>query len=183
MLTDLNRPAATAPMVADLRDRLRLPQGFADDAASENTLRGLLDVAVRVIEARTGHALIRREFLLRTSAWDGEGRVALPRGPLATVAEVWVERAPGGRAAAQGWTAIEWRGAPAVRLSGAPGADSFVEIRFTAGHGPGWTDAPEDLRYAVTELAPAYFDGQASGTGLLPGAVAMLLEPYRRMRL
>ncbi|PKP62861.1 MAG: hypothetical protein CVT86_06710, partial [Alphaproteobacteria bacterium HGW-Alphaproteobacteria-8] len=98
MLIDAARPPATAEMVAELADHLRLPQGFGDDALGASTLGRLMDVAVRVVEDRSRRALLQRTFLLRVSAWDAGEVLTLPVGPVALVQELALEHADGARA-------------------------------------------------------------------------------------
>lgn len=193
MLIDAARPSATAEMVAELADHLRLPQGFADDTLSSSTLARLLDVAVRVVEDRSRRALLRRTFLLRVSAWDAGGVLTLPVGPVSAVQELALEQADGARAAvdpgvwmlasADGRAVVKAR--TGLRLPAIP-RDGYAEAHFVAGYGPAWGDAPEDLRLAAVQLAATYYEQRnesARAPAPLPSSVAALLEPYRRVRL
>lgn len=191
MLIDANRPPPAPAMVEELRARLRLPDGFEEDAALTQRLTALLDLAVAVIEARTARALIRRRFTLRSGALDAERRLALPREPVRAVASVVIERTDGGRESLppSAWRLTAERGRPMIALPTPQlGPDGFVEIDFEAGDGPLWTDAPIDLRKAVIETAASRFEADAeaavsAGPSLLPTSALALLEPYRRIRL
>jgi uncharacterized phiE125 gp8 family phage protein len=185
MLIDLAKPQAPAPAVQDLRARLRLPEGFAIDAAQQRKLEGLVTLALRVIEERTGHAVLRRAFALRSAGWNAEGALFLPRQPLHAIETVEIERETGGRETLTpaDWSLVRVRGETALRLSRLP-ADGFAEVRFEAGHGADWLDAPEDLRQAVVEVAATYFEPPVSDAAPpLSAAAAALLAPYRRIRL
>jgi uncharacterized phiE125 gp8 family phage protein len=185
MLIDLAKPPAPAPAVQDLRARLRLPEGFAIDAEQQRKLEGLVTLALRVIEERTGHALLRRSFVLRSAAWNAEGALFLPRQPLHAIETVEIERESGGRETLTpaNWRLTRVRGETALQLSRAP-VDGFAEVRFEAGHAADWSDAPEDLRQAVVEVAATYFEPPISDGGPpLSAAAAALLAPYRRIRL
>ncbi|MFN3616247.1 MAG: hypothetical protein ACK4WC_17040, partial [Rubrimonas sp.] len=152
-------------------------------------LARLLDAAMRVVEARTGRALLRRTLTVRRNGWEANGGLTLPMGPALAVEALalegpggdrqpvdpglWRLDAPGGR-----WAVLP---RPGRRLPNPP-RDGFIEAEVAVGYGAGWTDAPEDLRHATMELAGAYYDGR-SATEALPRPVAALLEPYRRVRL
>lgn len=193
MLIDATRPSATAEMIAELADHLRLPQGFADDALSAAMLARMLDVAVRVVEDRSRRALLQRAFLLRVSAYDSGDALVLPVAPVSAVQEFALEHADGARvpvdpaiwrlASADGRAAIRARAGR--RLPAIP-RDGYAEAHFTAGYGAAWSDAPEDLRLAAIQLAARYYEQRndaARVSGPLPLNVAALLEPYRRVRL
>lgn len=189
MLIEPVRPSATPEMVDELAVRLRLPSGFADAPTDAARLTRLLNVAARLVEARTRQALIRRMIQLRKSAWDGGDRLTLPVGPVVSVEALALERPEADRVTVDPsvWRLDALGAAPAIvarqgrRLPSIP-SDGFVEARFTAGHGDAWSDSPDDLRHAVIELAAAYFDGLPE-TAPAPAGVAALLERHRPVRL
>ncbi len=193
MLIDANRPSATAEMIAQLADHLRLPQGFADDAMSAAMLGRLLDVAVRVVEERSRRALLQRSVLLRVSAYDADDALVPPIWPVASVQELALEHADGARTAVDpsAWRLASVDGRAAIkaaagrRLPAIP-RDGYAEARLVVGYGAAWSDAPEDLRLAAIQLAATYYEQRndaARVAGQLPLSVAALLEPYRRVRL
>jgi len=193
MLIDAARPSASAEMVAELAAHLRLPQGFADDAASEAALARLMDAAARVVEDRTRRALLQRVMLLRVSAWDDAETLSLPVEPVAQVTELALAQEDGARATVDPaiWRLASVDGRSAIRaragrrLPPIP-RDGHAEAHLVAGYGAAWGDAPEDLRLAVILLAATYFEQRNEAAGRLappPLSVAALLEPYRRVRL
>jgi len=193
MLIDAARPSASAEMVAELAAHLRLPQGFADDAASEAALARLMDAAARVVEDRTRRALLQRVMLLRVSAWDSPDALSLPVEPVAQVLELALAHDDGARATVDPalWRLASVDGRSAIRaragrrLPPIP-RDGHAEAHLVAGYGGAWGDAPEDLRLAVIQLAAHYFEQRAEaarGPASLPLSVAALLEPYRRGRV
>lgn len=193
MLIDSARPSASAEMIADLADHLRLPQGFGDDALSAATLARVLDVALRVVEDRSRRVLMQRRLLLRVGAWDADGTLRFPVGPVVLVQDVAIGTAEGEHTPVdpESWR-LETRVEGSVlrarvgRRLPTPPRDGHIEASFVAGFGPLWRDAPNDLRHATVQLAGSYFEGRsetARSAGQLPAGVAALLEPYRRMRL
>lgn len=189
MWIEAERHSADSAMVAELAERLRLPSGFGEDTARDARLARLLDVAVRVVEERTGRALLRRTLTMRRNGWESHGGVTLPLSPAISVDALALEGPAGDREAVDPglWRLDAIAGRAAIlprqgrRLPNPP-RDGFIEVRVTVGHGAGWADAPEDLRHAAIELAGAYFEGGAAAEAP-PRSVAALLEPYRRVRL
>jgi uncharacterized phiE125 gp8 family phage protein len=189
MWIEAERPSADAGMVQELAERLRLPSGFGEDAARDARLARLLDAALRVVEARTGRALLRRALTIRRNGWEGSGGLTLPLGPALAVSALTLEGPGGDRQAVDpglwrldgqaGRWAILPR--PGRRLPNPP-RDGFIEAAVAVGHGAGWADAPADLRQATIELAAVYHD-EGPAAGGPPPVVAALLEPYRRVRL
>ena len=78
----------TALPVARLRDHLRMGSGFVEDGLQDELLGGFLRAAMAAIEARTGKALLVRDFLCSLHRWrDVTGQV-LPIAPVRLVTQV-----------------------------------------------------------------------------------------------
>jgi uncharacterized phiE125 gp8 family phage protein len=191
MLIDETPPVAGAAQIAELAAQLRLPVAHAAEPDGAARLGRLVEVAIRLIEARTGRALSPRRFRLQMPAWPANRRIELPVAP-ATAIEAAAVAGPDGRL-----TSID----PArLRLdpfgplpAGVPAGpepwpavprDGHAEITFRAGYGPDWSDVPPDLRTAVVLLAATLHEtGQQPEPVPMPFGVLALIEPYRRIRL
>lgn len=65
MLSEESPVLETALPVQALKDHLRLGSGFSDDDVQDGVLMMHLRAALAVIEARTGKAILARQFRLR----------------------------------------------------------------------------------------------------------------------
>lgn len=189
MLVELTAPPNAAFPVAALAAHLRLAQGFADDGSQEEVLLRCLRAACAAVEARIGKALFTRRFLLTLLEWQGSAAQLLPLAPLREIVAV--------RILARDGTPVtvdpgSYRAQPdphrplLVSTAAAlpqPGQAGSVEVEFDAGFGLVWGDIPADLQQAVVILAATYWGQEADPAQGLPQAVAVLLEPYRPIRL
>ncbi|MFQ5567138.1 MAG: hypothetical protein ACE5EU_12345 [Paracoccaceae bacterium] len=193
MILTETSPAAVNPVPLDeFAAHLRMAQGFADDAAEDALLELYLRNATSVIEARVCKALIRRQFKLQVTAWNRDGQLVLPVGPVAAIDSVnFVQGATTIALAAGAWS-LEIGGSR-QRLTGAGGGalpaipDGHVaELVFDAGFGASWNDVPGELSQAVMLLAAHYFENRYGdsdpGQGI-PVAVQALLETQQPVRL
>jgi uncharacterized phiE125 gp8 family phage protein len=190
MLIELSQPTPDAARIADLAAELRLSAGAAADPATTALLERLSEAARIRVERLTGRALVRRRVELRVSSWREPVVVAI--GPVITLDAVESVDAAGLRVP---MSSTEWRvdqaDWPSIAYVGSwpppePPVGGHGAATLTIGHGPAWSEVPADLRQAVTLMAAQGFEDGASGrisAGSLPGAVAALVEPYRRMRL
>ena len=193
MILTETSPAAVNPVPLDeFAAHLRLAQGFADDSAEDALLELYLRNATTVVEARVGKALIRREFKLQVTAWNRDGILVLPLGPVAAIGSLSFIRG----AETIALTADAWSlelGSTRQRLTGSGGGalpaipDGYLaELVFDAGFGESWNDVPGDLSQAVMLLAAHYFEnryGDAVPGHGLPVAVQALLETQQPVRL
>ncbi len=193
MILTETSPAAVNPVPLDeFTAHLRMAQGFADDSAEDALLELYLRNATTVVEARIGKALIRREFKLQVTAWNRDGHLVLPVGPVAAIGSLSFIRG----AATIALTADAWSlepGSSRQRLTGPGGGalpvipDGYLaELVFDAGFGASWNDVPGDLSQAVMLLAAHYFENRYGDTEPgqgLPVAVQALLETQRPVRL
>src|SRR6056297_185120 len=158
-------PDAALP-VARLRDHLRLGSGFAEDGLQDGLLGGFLRAAIAAVEARTGKALLVRDFLCSLHRWRNVMGQVLP---IALVQDGEVPRlAPSGACL------------PLIPEHGS------AELRFQAGMANVFGDLPADLAQAVMLLAAHYYeyrDETALGQGCMPFGVTSLIARYRPVRL
>ncbi|GGD40588.1 head-tail connector protein [Sinisalibacter lacisalsi] len=183
-------PGAALP-VADFKHHLRLGTGFADDGVQDTVLEAFLRAAISAIEARTGKALIARDFSWTLTAWRDLGAQALPLAPVSALTTLTITDRLGGeevvdpsryrleldqhrpRLVATGFTL------PVIPVGGS------AVIGFTAGFGPAWGDVPADLAQAVFLLAARFYEDRGTGQGEaeMPAGVAALIARYRPVRL
>lgn len=188
-LNEIMPLADTALPVAAFRAHLRLGTGFADEATQDAGLVGYLRAAIAVIEARTGKALIARDFRLILRAWRWVDAQALPVAPVSVVNTVAM-RGPGGghdpvdpaRWRLVGDThrpRLVARGAmlPAIPPSGQ------AEIDFTAGFAADWAGVPGDLAQAVMLLAAQYYEARTGVVPQLPVPVSALIARWVPVRV
>ncbi len=184
-------PEAALP-VAQFKEHLRLGTGFSDDGLQDGLIAGFLRAAIATIEARTGKALLARQFGLRLKDWAGPEGQPLPVAPVSVVVGVWRVEASGAE------TALEpalWRLEPdALRPCLRPRGWHFpvlptgggLRIAFVAGFGADWADVPADLAQAVLMLAAHYYEYRtetALAAGCMPFGVTALIERYRPLRI
>lgn len=191
MLIDLSPPSAASIHVAEIAAQLRLPAAHADEPDAQTRLGRLFQIAVRIVEARIGRALVRRMFMVRAEAWATGGRLVLPVAPVHRVDSLAVVSTGGDRtpvttdilrldALANRPTVTAL---PPHRLPPVP-KHGHVEAIVEAGYGPDWDAVPPELRHACILLAAAIYDQPWSETAeALPRNVVALIEPWRRMRL
>lgn len=192
MLVELEAVPATALPVAEFTAHLRLGTGFGTDGLQDALLQSHLRAALAAIEGRIGKALLLRPFRLELEGWRDHGAgQALPIAPVAEVTEVALVDAAGGRVVLP---AASWRLRPDThrpRLAGVSGPlppvalGGRAEVLFAAGFGAAWAAVPADLRQAVLLLAAEFYEQRHDGgaSGLLPGAVQGLIEPWRIVRV
>ena len=183
-------PAPLAPVLGEFAAHLRLGLGFADDGAEDALLERYLRAAVAAVEARTGQALIAREFVLLAAGWDRRGQLVLPVGPVASIDAIRFVRTDGAVTLDPAEWAVE-PGTTRQRLTGPGGgalpavpSGASVELAFTAGHAAAWDGVPGELRQAVLMLAAHYHESRHGDAGHgMPAAVAALLARHRPARL
>jgi len=178
--------------VALFKEHLRLGSGFSDDGMQDGLLEGFLRSALAAIEARTGKALIERQFSWTLTKWRDAFEQVLPIAPVSAIVRVEVLDRMGDATLIDPVTyqvrpdmqrpvlvavSASW---PSVPQAGA------VKIEILAGFGPDWSDLPADLAQAVFLLAAHYYEYrhevQYDG-GCMPFGVSALIERYRSIRL
>ena len=183
-------PLSALPMAA-FRAHLRLGSGFGEDTLQDEVLESFLRAAIATIEARTGKALIARDFVLTLEAWKSSQAQPLPVAPVASVTGVKLVDANGvdTALAATAYRLVEDASAPRLVARGAAlptlASGNSAEVSFVAGYG-GWDAVPADLAQAVMLLASHYYEFRHEtqlGQGCMPFGVTALLEKYRVMRV
>lgn len=188
MVEEITQVPQSALPLARFRAHLRLGTGFADEALQDGLLAGFLRAALAAVEARTGKALIAREFLWHMQGISGGSPVRLPLEPVSALAaaervdaEGKVENVlPMIRLTADAQIAPVGTGLPVAPAGG------DLRLRFMAGYGPEFDDMPADLQQAVLMLAAHYYDYRsetALGAGCMPFGVSALIERYRSLRI
>ena len=184
-------PSSQLP-VAAFKEHLRLGSGFAEDSLQDNLLESFLQAAVSAVEARTGKALLEREFAWTLYGWQNGVAQGLPVAPISSLNEVVLTDFQGQAAtvATSAYLLVNDTHRPCLR--GASGAlpnvpnNGSVTVRFSAGFGATWADVPADLQQAVFLLAAHYYefrDETRLSEGCMPFGVTSLLERYRPLRL
>ncbi len=188
-LTEITPLADAALPVAAFRAHLRLGTGFADETSQDVALAAYLRAAITVIEARTGKALIARDFRLILPAWRWVDAQALPVAPVSSVAEVAL-RGPGGGltpADPARWRLVADTHRPRLVARGAMlpqiPVGGQAEITFTAGFAPDWAGVPADLAQAVMLLAAQYYEARTGAVPPVSEAVSALMARWVPVRV
>lgn len=186
MVNEVTEVADAALPLARFREHLRLGSGFADDGLQDALLTGFLRAALAAIEARTGKALIERDFRWDVVAWRDPAGVVLPVAPVGHLVAATLAGAD---------ILPKLRLQPdlsAPRIMPVSGClpqiatGQQAQITFRAGFGAGFTALPADLQQAVLLLAAHYYefrDETALGAGCMPFGVSALIERYRPIRI
>lgn len=189
MMVELTSIATAALPVAELGRHLRLASGFADDGSENATLESCLRAAISAIEARIGKVLFERRFSLQISQWQQGHAHRLPIAPVREIETVTLVNRAGVETnvdpARYRLRADLHR--PAIESGSAglpnPSFGGHIDLVLRAGYGAAWEDIPPDLRQAVLIMAAGFHDGVGREGAEIPFAVAMLIEPYRPLRI
>ena len=175
--------------VAAFRAHLRLGAGFADEATSDALLVQYLRAAMAMIEARTGKALMTRDFKMTLQRWRWADAQALPVAPVSVVSAMTLIDVSGTPEVVdiERFRLVSDRHRPQVAATGAvlpmvPSKGS-VEVEFTAGFGVVWDAVPDDLRQAVMLLAAQFYEARTEGDAAVPGAVEALMKRWMPVRI
>lgn len=191
LIEETNVPDAALPLAA-FKAHLRMGTGFTEASLQDAVLSSFLRAALAAVEARTGKALIEREFTLSLSELKQADSVALPVAPVTVVADVVLVTRSGSELVLD--ADIYWlerdNHTPHLRSVAAclpePETGGELRVRFLAGYGPEWDDMPADLQQAVMMLASHYYEYRhdtALAGGCMPFGVTSLIERFRMMRL
>lgn len=190
MLTEVARLGIAALPMAAFKTHLRLGSGFADDAAADLAVEAALRAGLAAIEARTGKALIARDFSVILTGWRDEEGQALPIAPVRQIVSVTLTDGAGvGVALSPGATRLvrdlhRPRLAPAGSYLPDVPTGGSVEIVFQAGFGD-WDAVPPDLQQAVLLLSARYYDDRSGlgGAEAMPFGILSLIERWRNVRV
>lgn len=180
-------PSALLP-VTELTDHLRLASGFADDGSQDAQLESCLRASLATIEARIGKALFQRGFIWYLSGWKSTQEQALPVAPVQSITSVKVITRGGVETVVEAAAYRLRKDAhrpvlEAVSSLPNPSQGGSIEIELVAGFGPDWPGIPADLRQAVLIQAADIYEAQGSGESGIATGVAVLIEPYRPVRM
>lgn len=188
MTSILTAPPAAEPVsLAEAKAHLRLTHGDED-----GTLLRLIAAARRLVEIRTGLALIRQGWSQFRDAWPDDGVALLRPGPAIAVEEVRVYGEDDVAAVIEpAHYVVDFASRPArLVLRGSrfwprPGRPANgIEIRFLAGFGDAGADVPAELREAVLGLlAHAYANRGAEDAPPLPPLALGIIGRWKEMRL
>jgi uncharacterized phiE125 gp8 family phage protein len=191
LIEETTVPDGALPVEA-FNAHLRLGSGFDTDDVQDAVVRSFLRAAIAAVEARTGKALIAREFSWLVNGWRGADAQVMPVAPVVAVSGVVQVARDGGETAVDAagyWLERDMQqpklrsarsALPSVPVGGA------VKVSFVAGFGPDWANLPDDLAQAVLMLAAHYYeyrnDTGLSG-GCMPFGVSSLIERYKPVRM
>lgn len=191
LIEETSVPSSALP-VEQFKDHLRLGSGFSDDNVQDGLLEGFLRSALAAIEARTGKALLEREFSWTVTRWRDPCAQALPIAPISAIVEVALMDRVGAETlvdAARYHLGPDMQRPVLAAVSGnLPSIERMgsAKISMLAGFGPEWSDLPADLTQAVFLLASHYYEYrhevQYDG-GCMPFGVSVLIERYRTLRI
>lgn len=192
MLTEVTTIADTALPVDEFKAHLRLGTGFGEETLQDEVLKSFLRAAISAIEARTGKALITRDFTWEIADWSDRAGQGLPIAPVNAVASVTLIAADAGESVVDSnlyrlrVDAVEPEVLPTGTLLPQVETKGGVRIAFTAGMAADWGGLPADLGQAVLLLAAHYYEYRnetALGEGCMPFGVSSLLQRYRKLRV
>lgn len=189
MLEELTTvPGASWP-VDDLAEYLRLSRGFDDDGELDGHLETCLRSASGAIEARIGKAIFRRRFRQTVTEWAGDTRHVFPIAPVVAIETVRITDRSGGETLLDpaGYSLVTDIHCPALSSGNLSlptlGVGQTAEIEFLAGYAENAAGLPADLLQAMLVLAGSFFAQSVDAETGLPASVAVLIEPYRTLRL
>lgn len=186
MVTERTEIADASLPLARFRSHLRLGSGFADDSLQDDLLKGFLKAALSAVEARTGRALIARDFAWTVSQWRSDRGVRCPIEPVSAIVSAMI----GGADMRAQLSLVPEAGGMMVKPLGATlptiPSGQVADVVLHAGYGPEFDDLPGDLQQAVLLLATHYYEFRgemALSAGCMPFGVSTLIERYRPVRL
>lgn len=192
MLMEQTQVLVAVLPVAEFTDHLRLGSGFSDDGVQDGVLETYLRAAIAAVEARTGKALIERDYTYTLSAWRDLGAQELPVAPVSSLTSLTIVDRTGDETPIDTGNYLLEEDTHRPRLVSTgfilpqiPVAGKAV-IAFTAGFGAAWDDVPADLAQAVMLLAAHYYEHRhetAVTAAPMPFGVGSLIDRHRTMRL
>lgn len=191
LIEETSVPDAALPVDA-FKGHLRLGSGFGTDTLQDEVLVSFLRAALAAIEARTGKALIRRNFSWTLTGWRNPEGQGLPVAPVQIVSSVTIVARDGNETVIDPqryWLERDMQ-RPTLRPTGTllptiPTAGS-VAVALEAGFGVTWAEVPADLQQAVFLLAAHYYEFRHEtnlSDGCMPFGVSSLIERYRNLRI
>lgn len=192
MLSELSQVSSEALPLEAFQAQLHLGSGLGPDTLQAPVLEQYLRAALAAVEARTGKALLQREFEAQFLHWRDGASQPLPLAPVSTVTGLDMVDAAGGLApiSAEAYLLLPDPHRPVLkaRSGGLPAIPTGGKalLRFLAGYGEDWSQVPADLGQAVLMLAAHYYEYRQDvglAPGCMPFGVASLLESYRPVQI
>ncbi len=188
MMVETSSVSSALLPVTELTDHLRLSSGFADDGSQDAQLESCLRASLAAIEARIGKALFQRGFTWQLGGWQSQTAQVLPVAPVQAITSIKLVSRGGVETVldAETYSLRKDSHRPAIEAVGAlpnPTRGGSVEIEMTAGFGIDWHGIPADLRQAVLIQAADLYEAQGTTDAGIAIGVAVLIEPYRPIRM
>lgn len=191
LIEEMTVPDAALP-VEDFKAHLRLGTSFGQQTVQDEVLSGFLRAAMAAIEARTGKAMLSRDFRWMLSNWRDSDSQGLPIAPVSRITRLAIVSRHGDETTISDDTYwLERDGLrPRLRAKGAslpsiPHGGAAI-LEFEAGYAASWGNLPADLKQAVLMLASHYYEFRhetSLGDGCMPFGVSSLIERYKTIRL
>ncbi|MEM8728402.1 MAG: hypothetical protein AAGF79_00675 [Pseudomonadota bacterium] len=192
MLIEETTIADAALPVEEFKAHLKVGTGFVDESLQDATLLTFLRAAIAAIEARTGKALVQRDWAWTLYDWTNDQGEAFPLAPVGALTEIRSMDGLGAETVLDpGLVRIEADAhRPCLRPNGAAlpqvPVNGALVLRFSAGMAVDWAGLPADLQHAVLRLASHYYDYRddtSLSDGCMPFGVTSLIQRYRPLRL
>jgi len=187
----IDGPAVEPVSLAEARVFLRLDD---DDTHENDLVLALIQAGRLLLESATRLIFIAQNWRLTLPRMSRQGinwrEIRLPLAPIIAITEV---RAFDEDGMAQTVDSAHYRLRPGavppllMLTDGFPGAPGGIEIDLEAGFGPDASQVPAPIRQALRMLVARWFeergDGQEPASTELPADVALMIAPYRHLRL
>lgn len=188
MMVEMSSVASALLPVTELTDHLRLSSGFADDGSQDGQLESSLRASLATIEARIGKALFQRGFTWQLGGWNSSQNQVLPVAPVQSITSVKLISRGGVETVLppESYGLRKDMHRPALEAVGCfpnPSHGGSIEIELVAGYGLDWHGIPADLRQSVLIQAGELYEAQGTTDAGIAIGVAVLIEPYRPVRL
>ena len=190
-VVEISQVASASLPLNEFADYLKVGRALSGPTPSDVVLEHCLRASLSAIEARTGRALISRDFSWQVTKWRDPSCTALPIAPVVAIVSLTVVDNQDVQITADvtSYRLSAGTARPRIAATGAslPDIDEggHADIVITAGYGT-WGDIPHDLQQAVFLLAANYYEKRndlgSDGLGM-PFGVLALIESYRSVRL
>lgn len=182
----LDGPAVEPVSLAEARAHLRLEETHEDALVTT-----LIEAGRLLLESATRLIFINQSWRLILEEAPGGARLRLPLAPIIAITEIRAIDAAGQASIVdpQQYRLRAGAAPPLLILEdGFANAQGGLEIDLEVGFGSAPENVPAPLRQALRMLVARWFEerGDTGGepeTGVLPPDVALMIAPYRHLRL
>jgi uncharacterized phiE125 gp8 family phage protein len=177
-------PAVEPISLEEMRLHLRL-----DDTHEDDLVASLIKAARLMLESATRLKFVSQGWRLSIAEVPSGRSIRVPLAPVLAVEAVRVFGAAGVETLVDPVNYRLRRGSePALLVfeAGFPDAPGGMEVDLLVGFGPSASDVPEPLRHAARMLVAYWFENRGDEAHLraqLPADVALMIAPYRSLRL